>query len=435
MGGVVLAIPHRVPLGPLSALVFVAVAVAVALLAIRRPAFGVAALLALDPFAWAHDVGPTQITLGKAALLGVVAALIVRRASLAALRAPATRPLAFGALAIVAATALSAIPGVYIDATAREVLKALEYALAFGIATVATSQESNDDTIGFAIVASAGAVCALALAQLVTGAPAGVVMHGHIIPRIAGPLEGPNQLAGFLDLIIPIALVFALDVPRLRNLARAVLVVAVATDVLTLSRAGLLGAVVGIACVLVLRGRRVALSWRFVVAGGVVVAGLAACATAFGFAGRFFDVGEVSHENGLGTRSQLWAAAVNLWKTDPALGIGAGNYELVLPRVGLVGIRTHANSLYLQSLAEGGIALAAAVVWTIASALTLCLRGAARSPLLLAIGAGTLAFAVHQIFDDLLFFPKVGEYWWLLLGVAAGTSAPVTAPASVSATQ
>ncbi len=424
MGGVVLAIPHRVPLGPVAAAVFVAVAIVAALVTSRRPSFGALALLIVDPFAWAHDLGPTQITLGKAVLLGVVAGLLARRASLAALRAPEVRPLVGGALVIVVATALTAIPGVYVDAVARESLKAVEYVLAFAAAAVAISQrDAAEDTIGIAVIATAAAVCLLALAQEVTGAPSGAIVQGHTIARIAGPLEGPNQLAGFLDLAIPFALVGALEATRFRAAARAILVVAVATDLLTLSRSGLLGAVVGIACVLVARSRGARLSRRFATAGAATIVILGALASAFGFGSRFSDFGDVSRENGLGTRSELWRAALHLWSTDPALGIGAGNYELALPRAGLIGVRTHANSLYLQSLAEGGIALAAAVVWTIVAALVLCLRGAARSPVLLAIGAGTLGLAVHSIFDDLTFFPKVGEFWWVLLGIAAGVSA------------
>ena len=150
------------------------------------------------------------------------------------------------------------------------------------------------------------------------------------------------------------------------------------------------------------------------------VAALAALASRLGFLQRFFSVGEVERENGLGTRGELWHAALVLWKTDPALGVGAGNFELLLPSAGLIGVRTHANSLYLQSLAEGGIALLSAVLWTIVSAIALCLREAPRSALLLGIGAATFGFAVHQVFDVLTFFPKIGGFWWLLLGAATG---------------
>ncbi len=460
MGGVHLVAGGRVPLGLLSALAFLVAFVLAALLTARRPAFGIAALLVLDPIAWAHDVGPTQITFPKAALVGVLLGLLWRRASPAALRDPAARPLVGGAVAILVVTALTAIPATYVDSVARETLKAVEYLLAFGAAAVAIGSAEDEELVFAAVLCGSALVCVSALAQYVTGAPSGALIEGRVIPRIAGLLEGPNQLAGYLDLAIPLLLASALAGRKFRGLTLGVLAVAIATDVLTLSRAGLLGMVAGIAVVLTLRARG---TWvaarpaeepegrdpsrpegrgptspegrgpsrptvvvvggpgRWLAAGGVVlIAALAAFAARMGFLQRFFSVGEVARENGLATRGELWQAAVTLWRTDPALGVGAGNFELLLPSAGLIGVRTHANSLYLQSLAEGGLALFFAVVWTIVAALALCWREAPRSTLLLGLGAATFAFAAHQLFDVLTFFPKVGGFWWLLLGAGTG---------------
>ena len=36
-----------------------------------------------------------------------------------------------------------------------------------------------------------------------------------------------------------------------------------------------------------------------------------------------------------------------------------------------------------------------------------------------ALGA-TLALALHQVFDLMVFFPKVGGFWWIVLGLGAG---------------
>lgn len=420
MGGVHLEIGHRVPLDLASALAFVAVALLAALLTAKRPAFGIAALLLLDPLGWVRDIGPTQITFPKAALVGVLLVLLVRRAPLAALRDPKARPLVGGALAIVAVTALSAIPATYIDAVARETLKAIEYVLAFGAAAIAIGSDEDDELVRTSVLVASALVCVSALAQYVTGAPSGLLIEGRVIPRIAGFLEGPNQLAGYLDLAIPILLASALAREKFAAATSTVLAIAIATDVLTLSRSGLLGLIAGIVVVLTFRARGTALSTRFAIAGAALLAALAALASRLGFLQRFFSAGEVERENGLGTRGELWHAAVTLWKTDPALGIGAGNFELLLPSTGLIGVRTHANSLYLQSLAEGGIALLSAMLWTIVSAIALCLREAPRSTLLLGIGAATFGFAAHQIFDVLTFFPKVGGFWWLLLGAATG---------------
>ena len=420
LGGVHLTVAHRVPLDALAALAFAGAGIAGALLTAKRPAFGIAFLLVAGPFAWAHDIGPTQLSFPKVVLLGVLLGLAVRRAPLGALRDPRVRPLVGGAFAILAVTALTAIPATYIDATLRETLKAAEYLLAFAAASLAIATAEDEAVVRASVLAGCALVCATALAQYATGAPSGALIDGRVIPRIAGALEGPNQLAGYLDLAIPVLLAGALGRDRLRAATWSVLAVAIATDVLTLSRSGLLGAAAGIAVVLAFRARGTALALWLAAAAAVLFALVAVLGSRFGFLQRFLSLGEVQRENGLGTRAELWRAAIALSKTDPALGIGAGNFELLLPAAGLVGVRTHANSVYLQSLAEGGLALFFALLWTIVSAIALCLRAAPRSALLLGIGAATFGFAVHQVFDVLTFFPKVGGFWWLLLGAGTG---------------
>jgi O-antigen ligase len=126
----------------------------------------------------------------------------------------------------------------------------------------------------------------------------------------------------------------------------------------------------------------------------------------------------VAQPGSVGNRSQLWHAAIILWRAHPIFGIGAGNFEFELARAGYPGLRTHANSLYLQSLAEGGVisftATLALVVVSIASFVR-----APREPLIVAALAASIGFAIHQFFDLLVFFPKVGELWWILLALAA----------------
>ena len=129
---------------------------------------------------------------------------------------------------------------------------------------------------------------------------------------------------------------------------------------------------------------------------------------------------DADRPTGLGTRSELWHAAIMLWRSHPWLGVGWRNYELELPRAGVTDAQTHANSLYLQSLAEGGIVLFVATIGTIAAALFVMWRAARNSPFALGALGATVVFGLHRVFDLMLYFPKVGGFWWIVLGIGAG---------------
>ncbi len=402
----------------------------------RKAALGVAVLLVVEPFAFAHVLGPTTLTVPKAALAGLLAGLVLRRTSLAALRAPAIRALLGGAAALVVVDALSIIPAVYLDAALRETLKALEYFAAFAAAAVAYADDPDETLVWNALGAVSALVCVLALLQEATVAPSGFWLHGRIVPRIAGPLEGPNQLAGWLDLMTPLLVARALFGKPIWLFA-AISTLAVTTDLLTLSRSGVVGIVVGVAVIAFL-AVRAGFARRLLYAVPLAVVPLIAVTTILTFANtrvgnlantgasdiaaRFQIASEQNVENGLASRPVLWKAGLQMFASDPGLGVGAGNYELLTPLVGLVGVRTHANSLYVQALAETGLLGLAAILWTLVAAVTTMLRNA-RGPLLSGIGAGTIGLAVHEAYDLLTFYPKVGELWWLLLGIGAGAVA------------
>ncbi len=418
-------------------MLFAAVLVAMCWITRAKPAAGVFAIIVCDPYDFARTVGPTSITLPKVVLVGVIAGLVLRRASIAPLTDRRARALVLGAIGILAATALSAIPAVYIDAVARETLKALQNVATLAAVAVAFAADPDDDYVWTGVLVVTASVCVFALTQEFTIAPSGVLIHGQVYPRIAGPLEGPNQLAGYFDLAIPL-LVAGLARARYQWVMLSVLCLALLTDVLTLSRAGFLGLVPGIALALAMTRR--ASARRLIAAAAAAVAGVVAIGALLAQAGaltRYASFAEIDRDNGLATRPVLWHAAVKMWLSDPGLGVGAGNFELQTPSVGLVGVRTHANSLYLQSLAEGGVLLFAAVVWTIVSAMTTMLGARARGPLMIGIAAATLALATHELVDYLSFFPKVGGYWWALLGTGIGAlgtaeSAPGRLPAATS---
>jgi O-antigen ligase len=119
----------------------------------------------------------------------------------------------------------------------------------------------------------------------------------------------------------------------------------------------------------------------------------------------------------VGNRPELWRAALFFFKEHPLLGIGAGNYELELPLAGVFGVRTHANEWYLQQLAEGGLILFAATIAFIVSVVRSLLRDVRSSPWRVAALAVTAALCIHQLADFLVFYPKIGLPWMILIGL------------------
>jgi O-antigen ligase len=413
-----------IPIDPWSAAAFVAVFVGAAVVTLRRPAYGLCVLIAVTPFALSRVFAGTAVTLPKAVLVGVLVGLAAYPGWGQRLR---ERPMPQLLVAIglyVLATALTLAVAPQPQAAVRETLKFLEYGALLIAAYLCYRLDPDDSTIAGAIAVAAIAVTLSALAQELTGAPSGLYVGKAIVPRIAGVLEGPNQLAGYFA--VAISALGAWTLARRSALLSVALALATCADVLTFSRAGLLGLVI-VCAVLIIVGGRTALRRLLPVylglAGGLAVTGW------WAFYAHTVNVLRVSLEEsayagGVGDRRELWRAAWRMWRDHPWLGVGAGNYELLLPAYGGAGLRTHANSWFLQSLAEGGIVLFAATVALVATVIvTFGRRLRAGPPWILAAFAASVALTVHQVADYLVFYPKVGGAWWLLMGIAAAAAA------------
>lgn len=407
--------PPHYALGPLHVLFFVAIAVAVGLLAYRRPSLGIGALIVCAPFAEARYFHDTSITVSKAALAGFVIALIVRHASLRVLAEKPVRALLLAFAAILTAIVISALHAVHLDAVAREFVKWLGYVVAFAAVAVGFAADPDDRPIWTALIGIGLFEVAAAGVQLLIGASSGVIIAGHNIPRVSGTLEGPNQFAGWLNLLLPVLFARML-VDRNPWLVSAVTLCTVA-EVATLSRSGIVAAVAAGAVVLIVTrpSRRVGLS--FAAGAAVVAAILVAIGLAVGIEARFFTVAEIPQPDHLGTRAILWTAAIDLWRSSPLVGVGAGNFEFDLGMVGHPEVQTHANSLYLQALSEMGLVGLAATLYLLWTIFATFARSFSRRPLLIGVFAANIALALHQIFDYLWFFPKIGVFWAILLAI------------------
>ncbi len=437
---------QRTPLTVLSALAFACVLAAALVITLRRPPLALGLLALAIPFAFYRDIGSvTTLTLEKMVVLGVAAGLLLKGAPLVP-KSPAARRILLVGLLVLGTAALSVTHATHLAPVVREVLKQLEYLLIFWCgANLALMFEGSFTWFEAGVVAATLLVIAVAASQaLFGGAPSGIMVNNHALPRVAGTLEGPNQLAGYLEVAMPVLFLSPLLLAdRLRVVRWLSVALAMAVMILTQSRAGMAIAVLSYGALWLLdrRTARITLAPFLVGAGlGLSIALLWYWLIAHDIASALWRLVLYvwpQDPGGVGTRAELWQAAWALFQRQPVFGVGAGNFELLLPTVGLAGVETHANSLWLQTLAEQGVVgVVALVVFTLV-VLREWIGGLAQTWLARAALLATAGLLLHQVFDYLFFFPKVGLLWWLLLGVAASAvtatqaaagKAPVRAP-------
>ncbi|HEY9179624.1 MAG TPA: O-antigen ligase family protein [Candidatus Baltobacteraceae bacterium] len=411
--------PVYPPLDTLGLIFYTAFFITVTLVTMRRAAYGACVLIAVVPFAFYQETLGENITLSKVAVLAVLLGLSAYPDAFAPVAAKAPWRILTAGVFVICAMLISFIHATYTEPVVHEALKVLEYLLVFCAAAAAYRLDPDRRAISRTFFATGIVVAILALAQEIVGAPSALLVNGHTVTRIAGPLEGPNQLAGYLDVALPIALAFA--VRERSALARVALFFLIFAEMLTFSRGGLIGAAAAIITVAVVY-RSQMLAAIAPLAGGIV-AGLAVMTSFAVFTDslgmlRWWNY-ESTYAGGVGTRPELWRAAITLWREHPLFGVGAGNFELDIPLTGLRGVRTHANSLYLQALVEGGIPLFAATLWLVYVSIATFVRERLESPFVMAALAAGVALALHQVVDYLTFYPKIGTEWWILMAIGA----------------
>jgi O-antigen ligase len=408
--------PPHYPLDAPHAVFFALIAIAVGALTFRRPALGVGVLVFCAPFADAQYAFGTSFTVPKAALVGFVLALLVHRSSLRVLAERPVRGFLFAFAGILASIALSVLYALHHDAVAREFAKWLEYAITFGAVAVGFAADPDDRPIWTALISVAFVQVAESVFQLLFGASAGVFVQGRPVPRVSGSLEGPNQFAGWLNVLVPV--LFARTLAHRNPWLVTALVLSAAAEAATLSRSGIVAGLAAAAVVVVVSRPTRTVGLRFGASAVALVAILVALGLSAGLEARFFSLAEVAQADHLGTRQILWASAVELWRMSPIVGIGAGNFEFDLGMVGHPEVQTHANSVYLQALSETGLMGLAAMLFLIWTTIATFARRFSRRPLVIGMFASGVALALHQVYDDLWFFPKVGVFWAVMLAIA-----------------
>lgn len=224
--------------------------------------------------------------------------------------------------------------------------------------------------------------------------------------RVGGAIGGPNTAAGYLALLLPVAL--AVCWSRLGGLTRTLAFLALGLGCvglgLTLSRGGTISAVIGLTIVFVLCWRRQGwslglLSLLAVVSGLVLYFG----------AGLLFAERMIGVDQGAAAgRLPLITLAFQIIRDAPLLGIGANNFAVVMPDYLTPEFSRDwlyiVHNKYLLIWAELGPVGIGAYLWFLLSTLylgwrTWQQRASLLAPLALGLSAGMIGHMIHMQVD------------------------------------
>jgi O-antigen ligase len=388
---------------------------AVAVVVVRRPALGIAGVLAVAPLQnlTVGAVRPLNLLI-PATTFALLALLVLRPAR----RTPGPgfllRPAALG---MVGAGLLSSLLAMDPARSVNDMAVLLVgTALLFAVMEVGRRPED-------VLLVVAGAVVGLAvgaghgLVQQLTGdfqAFAAGASRASV-GRLQGAFGHPNAYGAFLAMLMPVAGALALTrgAPRgLRVVGATALGLAAPAVVLSYSRGAIGAVVVGTLLWMAFSRPRAALVTAVVV--GLMATTVAPAVVTQRFASSSSDVP---------LREDIWHAALDIYAQHPVTGAGLTNFSRAyesLPAIVSGGsqrrllhetqvlVPPHAQNLYLNLLAEQGIVgLAAFAVFAAALFGVLIAATRSRMPgtrvLAMGIGAGVTGFLLQSMLDALLY--------------------------------
>ena len=246
----------------------------------------------------------------------------------------------------------------------QELIRILVYAFLFLIVLNNLTRQESAQLITFIMIFLGMAVSIYAIYQFATSSeyvwhfikPAGYRKRG------SGTYICPNHLAGFLEILLPVGLSFALT-SRLGHVLRILLgyasLVILAGIGVTISRGGWLATIVTLFLFFICLIRR----RQFRIPALVAALLLVGLVTAFCFKTgqvqkRFDEILSAEAPNSAETRFRLWRPTFRMWQDHFWLGVGPDHFDYRFPlyRPPEVQLRPgHAHNDYLNTLADWGV--------------------------------------------------------------------------------
>lgn len=427
---------------PLTWAVVLLAAAAFVTLALLKPILTLYTLIPIIPFSslmafslGAFKVGAMELTLG----LGLAAWLLQLAAGLSPnLRSPGAAPLLWPFLLFLGVVSLSWLTALSIGASLVETAKWVEM-LALYLLVVALLPRAHLRWVAVVIVLTGGMQAILGLYQFIFKVgPEGFLLFGGRFLRAYGTFAQPNPYAGYLGLVLPLALsllVWAFGRWRLavRDWRLAgwfifyliLLGLMLAAMFASQSRGAWLGLGAAIVVTLGFRSQKAAMAPLVLALAGAILLLVSSfdwgavntneITRRFGDALAVTTIGDISaievNDANFATIERLahWQAAREMWRDNLWLGVGFGNYAVIYP-VYAVGRWLdplgHAHNYWLNIGAEAGLlgVIAYLIFWIFAFGVSyLALRRSQDfERAVVAGGLGILVYLqVHNFVDNL----------------------------------
>jgi O-antigen ligase len=244
----------------------------------------------------------------------------------------------------------------------QELIRILVYTFLFFAILNNLHRQESTQIISYTMIFLALAISGYAVYQFLTGSDRVWHLHSSYKGRGTGTYTSPNHLAGFLEMLLPLALAYTL-VGRGRPLTKVLLgyaaLVVVAGIGVTVSRGSWVAAGVAL---LVLFGilalnRNYRLPSLVMMIFLIGVGAVFFSKTAF-FAKRLKSGVDVAKNLEVDVRFQLWQATVRMWRDHTWFGVGPGHfdYRFRAYRPTEVQLRPdRAHNEYLNTLADWGV--------------------------------------------------------------------------------
>jgi len=237
----------------------------------------------------------------------------------------------------------------------------------------------------------------------------GLFPHQWWMPKmfVASTYVNHNHFAGYLELVIPVALAVLVSKKDMKPVLRLAVLGAsalmVAAFLLAQSRGAWIALSVSLSLFcLVLSGQRL-LSRRI---GLTVIAVFLLVLNVLYFKGsgvleRITTISDVKGDASLSTRVKIWQGTLSMIRHNPLTGTGIGTFETAFPAYtpgGFAGRANAAHNDYLETGAEMGVAAALVVIWLIAA--VVCLGISMRGDIIIVgLTAGIFSVSLHNIVD------------------------------------